>query len=123
MYVRTKDNIWLVLAESTNILVVDKKINDFGIVLSKDIDIKTADTIEELCDMFILDNEKFGKEFYYNKNGRLEHYRDSYYSFRLKDVKENKIELGNCNLYGAIWTDKGLIYVVKMNDKGEFELL
>ena len=25
--------------------------------------------------------------------------------------------------YGAIWTDKGLIYVAKMNKKGEFELL
>lgn len=22
------------------------------------------------------------------------------------------------NIYGAIWTDKGLIYVAKMNDKG-----
>lgn len=26
-------------------------------------------------------------------------------------------------VYGAIWTDKGLIYVAKMNDKGELELL
>jgi len=26
-------------------------------------------------------------------------------------------------IYGAIWTDKGLIYVAKMNDKGEFELI
>lgn len=26
-------------------------------------------------------------------------------------------------IYGAIWTDKGLIYVAKMNDKGELELL
>ena len=26
-------------------------------------------------------------------------------------------------LRGAIWTDKGLIYVAKMNDKGELELL
>ena len=26
-------------------------------------------------------------------------------------------------IYGAIWTDKGLIYAAKMNDKGELELL
>lgn len=26
-------------------------------------------------------------------------------------------------VYGAIWTDKGLIYVAKMNTKGELELL
>ena len=27
------------------------------------------------------------------------------------------------NIYGAIWTDKGLIYVAKMNDKGDLELI
>ena len=26
-------------------------------------------------------------------------------------------------IYGAIWTDKGLIYVAKMNDKGDLELI
>ena len=26
-------------------------------------------------------------------------------------------------IYGAIWTEKGLIYVAKMNEKGELELL
>ena len=26
-------------------------------------------------------------------------------------------------IYGAIWTDKGLIYVAKMNEEGELELL
>ena len=26
-------------------------------------------------------------------------------------------------VYGAIWTSKGLIYVAKMNDKGELELI
>ena len=26
-------------------------------------------------------------------------------------------------VYGAIWTDKGLIYVAKMNEKRELELL
>ena len=30
---------------------------------------------------------------------------------------------GWTEIYGAIWTDKGLIYVAKMNDKGELELL
>lgn len=26
-------------------------------------------------------------------------------------------------VYGAVWTNKGLIYVVKMNDKGELKLI
>lgn len=29
----------------------------------------------------------------------------------------------NTTVYGCIWTSKGLIYVAKMNEKGEFELL
>ena len=32
-------------------------------------------------------------------------------------------ELIDAVIYGAIWTSKGLIYVAKMNDKGELELL
>ena len=27
------------------------------------------------------------------------------------------------DVFGAIWTDKGLIFVAKMNDKGELELI
>ena len=34
-----------------------------------------------------------------------------------------KLRYGGCDLFGAIWTDKGLIYVAKMNEKGELELL
>ena len=35
-------------------------------------------------------------------------------------VAKEQVENG---VYGAIWTDKGLIYVAKMNNKGEFKLL
>ena len=42
-------------------------------------------------------------------------------------VKENYLRFHKeghiANVYGAIWTDKGLVYVIKMNEKGEFELL
>ena len=66
--------------------------------------IKEADTIEELCDEFVdvnslccsLLNEK-----------------------EKQDIKR----FAKSNLYGAIWTSKGLIYVAKMNDKGVLELL
>lgn len=36
---------------------------------------------------------------------------------------ERSLDYGGDELYGAIWTNKGLIYVAKMNDKGELELL
>lgn len=65
--------------------------------------IKQADTIEELCDEFVIEN-----------NG---HCISDLYTIKRLLVK-NKVLV-----FGAIWTDKGLIYVAKMNDKGELKLL
>ena len=58
-----------------------------------------ADTIEELCDCFVDYCEEDDSHFV---------------STEIQGIHE---------IYGAIWTDKGLIYVAKMNDKGELELL
>ena len=63
--------------------------------------LEQADTIEELCDEFV----------YHLKSG------GKFIDEQL--VKSDIYEI----VYGAIWTDKGLIYVAKMNDKGELELL
>ena len=68
--------------------------------------IKTADTIEELCDRFVI----------------TEHGLDD--NFLMEDFKDvKKFFVGKATVYGAIWTDKGLIYVAKMNDEGCLELL
>lgn len=65
--------------------------------------IKTADTIEELCDEFIGVNKN-------NEHDRL-----------------SKLSLKSyCNyvaIYSAIWTEWGLKYIAKINSKGELELL
>lgn len=69
--------------------------------------VKSADTIEELCDEIVvcfdsnvrpvmINHSIFWAKHYAGKTGHI---------------------------MGAIWTDKGLIYVAKMNDKGELELL
>lgn len=63
--------------------------------------LKQADTIKELCDEFVMIS--YGKH-------KLDIGCHSY--------GDKKIQI-----YGAIWTDKGLIYVAKMNEKGELELL
>ena len=63
---------------------------------------KTTDTIEELCD-----------EFVYVDEGCYPEISDEL------DLMQTKSTI----IYGAIWTDKGLIYVAKMNNKGELELL
>ena len=72
-------------------------INSEFILLDGD---KQADTIEELCD-----------EFVYNKM-----------TFKTLEETLDYAPIGS-DIYGAIWTDKGLTYVAKMNDKGELELL
>lgn len=49
--------------------------------------------------------------------------------YELDEIKEEMMnkygfQLGkDYEIYGAIWTNKGLIYVAKLNDKGELELL
>ncbi len=65
--------------------------------------IATANTIEELCDEFVYVASE--------KDRPVVCYKPTAFH-KLSD-----------NLYGAVWTDNGLIYVAKMNDKGELELL
>ena len=65
---------------------------------------KIADTIEELCDEFVI---------WFKELDKPTQFRDFETTKQYKKAK----------VYGAIWTDKGLIYVAKMNDKGELELL
>ena len=79
--------------------------------------VKKADTIEELCDEFVLEHPLFAsncKTLYHSlekaKNGIKKHNDDAHKMF-------------DFIIYGAIWTNKGLIYVAKMNDKGELERL
>ena len=67
---------------------------------------KEADTIEELCDGFVC--------VYNNDNNH-----DIYYPYVI-DIKDMNLTKNN-NWYVAIWTDKGLIYVAKLNEKGELE--
>lgn len=74
--------------------------------------LKIADTIEELCDEFVViyeESKKFTKPF------------TSAYCDISDVLKEH--DLSECEIYGAIWTEKGLIYVAKMNEKGELETI
>jgi hypothetical protein len=82
-----------------------------------------ADTIEELCDEFVYKNRKYNKFIGKVKANEGKDYikLEDKYGFETDNIL---VGLINWNLiYGAIWTDKGLIYVAKMNEKGELELL
>lgn len=105
-YIRTKDGRIITPIANEDIFDTSETRNGENVL-------KVSDTIEELCDKFVwIDNEcrrgficniEFVENCTKSHEGRL--YGDSKF------------------IFGAIWTDKGLIYVAKMNKKGEFELL
>lgn len=105
-YIRLKNKIVKVDAEDSECYYFNK-LKKF---VYKDEGYKTADTIEELCDVFVIVKDSEGIEFW--KNFKL-----------LKNHSHHIIENDFDNIYGAIWTDKGLIYVAKLNKEGGFELL
>ena len=98
-YIRTKDNIYEVYAR-------EKRPNGCVITTSgvrvpyTDI-LHESNSIEELCDGFVYE---------YQTGARVMNKK----IIAMPDIVKT---------YGAIWTNKGLIYVAKMNEKGELELL
>lgn len=126
-YIRTKEGIYENLSTNAYIRdvgvakVIIKHIDEetleesfeFRMCKLEDI-LKQADNIEELCDEFVLFDDKSSYTIYtsYEEAQRIRKNRIVYY-----DDKHNMI------IYGAIWTHKGLIYVAELNEKGELKLL
>lgn len=116
-YIRTKDDLY----DTKNLMyrtIKDNKVYRVGYDVEKptfeaDI-IAEADTPEELCDLYI-DEET--KTIFHKHNGYVVNYRTNYvYSL------ESLIKVFH-SIKGAIYTDEGLIYVIKMNDKGDWEII
>ena len=103
-----------VIEETKDTYVCDLKLPDGSIPKSLSIPVKKesvnaiADTIPELCDRFVIVFEDGNYLIYDEFEWALDK------AARMKDVKA---------IYGAIFTSAGLIYVAKMNDKGELELI
>ena len=155
-YIRTKDGVFEITRQNDSCVMVKGKYLKEECKLKRKED-KQADTIEELCDEFVIVNnadrlpfrlsvsvakeleekDKTGNELYQGTTELLFDLAKN----KLKNLKEfvgdkehhdeyaNYLYENNPNfvfegtIKGAIWTDKGLIYVAKMNDKGELELL
>lgn len=106
-YIRTKDSICGERIYENDIPkpknehekeVLRKLRNNIGEIV-----IKQADTIEKLCDEFVRVSK-------------------SVHDFLVSDDIPTK-KFDDTEIYGAIWTDKGLQFVARMNSKGELELL
>lgn len=109
-YIRTKDEI---RKTEDLILVEDKRfgrryLNQYNFPY---IPIKESKNLDELCDCFVIE---------WLPTNHKDIFRIDKYS---KEVVKSCIGNNKTTVYGAIWTDKGLIYVAKMNDKGELELI
>ena len=75
---------------------------------------KKAENIEELCDTKVAIRKNNHKAYLGHFNGTYFFQEDSGWLGRVDSYEI---------IYGAIWTDKGLKYVAKMNDKGDLELI
>lgn len=121
-YIRTKDGrIYEIIEETENGYELrgpfEKKINCNCYMIKRvfgdnsDPTYQIADTIEELCDEFV----------WVSVNGEYHNRKANTYGLETSKMHRNSSQIKE--IYGAIWTDKGLIYVAKMNEKGELELL
>ena len=102
------------------------KLNGSYFFIQKDNILKQADTIEELCDGFVVISEEYVEPHYVkglidtNALDFENHWRP--YGNR-KVLNKFCQELIDAVIYSAIWTSKVLIYVANMNEKGCLELL
>ena len=110
-----------------------------GIVVTpKEFIIKSADTIEELCDEFVRNPLYVGEScrpfiLHPTQEARYDTEQEEtiyepYINAVRRELSEQakqfrELPKGQLEVYGAIWTNKGLIYVAKMNEKGNLELL
>lgn len=108
-YIRTKEGIYDKIDETLRLATCPPKYelkkNGEHISYIHCKDCQLADTIEELCDEFVIKGTNWQQ------------------IIDLESARYNLKRPTKLKVYGAIWTEKGLIYVAKMNDKGEFELL
>ena len=108
-YIRTKDGIFEVIGEHENFVRV-KFSGTQGVDIHKEMIKNRSDSIRDLCDAFV--NVEIAGGFI----GEVHVYKDLGLAKHAADEKVTEI-------YGAIRTNKGLIYVAKINDKRELELL
>ena len=73
--------------------------------------VKFADTIEELCDDFVI----------VEKNSRAKPIIDKILT--INNLKSNLELLEDKDIFGGVWTERGLTYIAKLNKEGDLELI
>ena len=114
MYIRTKDGVYEVVDTYEVKYVIGYTEDGFEISIYKENVISQSENLDELCD-----------EFVYQTGGSISKGNPMISINDFLSLKEWYVTGGinQNNIFGAIWTSKGLIYVAKMNDEGELELI
>lgn len=109
-YIRTKDGVYEVVGFDEECIIPSPiiKMNGKLTHCSGYKNYKQADTIEELCDEFVLYDNQLKTCGIFDKKVITFKWLQTHL-----DIYKGMI------IYSAIWTDKGLIFVAKMNDKGK----
>lgn len=120
-YIRTKDGVFIVEKENelyiscynghTNKMYAKEKNNPLSCGCDYIGKYKIVSTIEKLLDEFVVVAPSLSKPQNYSINEKT------------KSVMLDMIETSIVKIYCAIWTDKGLIYVAKMNNEGKLCLI
>lgn len=123
-YIRTKDDIFRIDNDKISVINGCQFVSIRGGILhALDVKDEVADTIEELCDEFVCEENHYLMKPYwlkYNDDGYCD---ETYHQGIMNAFRHKYFNYKDYHWFGAIWTNKGLIYVAKMNDKGELELL
>ena len=112
-YIRTKDDELYKYVRDFDEYIIATKNGSSGESIKKDNILKQADSIEELCDNFMVEytnGEHMMFPAFYHLKRHHELYSQDYHNV--------------AGRYGCIWVvGKGLIYVAKLNKEGVLELI
>ena len=110
-----KDGVYEVVDTYGVKYVIGYNEDGFEVTIYKDQVINQSENLEELCDRYIgISN---------NKPMIIKYEFDEYYDEYGDSYTKEELLMEYDTIYGAIYTDKGLIYVAKLNKNGEFELI
>ena len=131
-YIRTKDGVYEL---KENMFIENGVYSFFGKIYNtstkhlfrndKDLGefVSQADTLEELCDAVVrIRQDKNPLVFNLVKRENCGTF-EVWLAWCKRYIERIVESVDGIGLYGAIYTDKGLIYVAKLNDKGELELI
>ena len=109
-YIRTKDGIFQLEGTYEHLGKTYYCVKEFISSFYESEVLNQADTIEELCDEFVIISIDQNKK-------PITHFT--------RHVNEpiSVFALDSHIIYGTIWTEWGLKYIAKMNEKGELELI